>query len=204
MSKSKKYVKKEVRIKSSTYYKKVKLNPNKTYYKILKLDYTHNGYKYNLGLNKLKNEKFSEKGYCVKGGLYFTNKYNIHRFFKVGVHLCKVKIQEDANVVKVRCNSSTKFRTDKLIIEKIYPLYSPITIAKFRWIDSKNMVRHNSKNYYYFLQSVLYAASNGDVDYLRKRFHRIERLSKEKRELSYELACREGHLQCAKLLYSMI
>lgn len=55
------------------------------YYKITNERECHNGYQYKTGPNVLSTE-FAEAGSCVPGGLYFSNKENIHHFYNRGIY----------------------------------------------------------------------------------------------------------------------
>ena len=93
-------------------------NPNreKTYYKITNKAENHNGLQYHDGL-VVDPKPFNSNptASCVEGGIYFSTKECIHKFFGYGCWIRPVKIPEDARVV-VNPNSD-KYRTDKLFFE---------------------------------------------------------------------------------------
>ena len=89
---------------------------NTIYYKITNKDECHRGYQYNDGLNIL-DRPFEKEGTCVHGGLYFTNKENIHYFFGYGEWLRVITIPKDAQMVQDPDTSNgIKFRADKIIL----------------------------------------------------------------------------------------
>ena len=103
----------------------------KTYCKITNLDERHNEFQYYTGLNIL-DKPFQIEGSCVPGGLYFTDLYNVHNFYKYGVWLRIVEIPDDSQVVQDPDTSEgIKWRSDKIILCDKYPLYDVKTIKQF-------------------------------------------------------------------------
>ena len=93
------------------------------YYKVTNLNENHHGFQYKDGLNIL-NRSFDTEGACAKGGLYFSDIHNIHRFASYGCWLREITIPDDAQVVVISQNNTRKYRADKLILGKRIPLYS--------------------------------------------------------------------------------
>lgn len=113
---------------------------NENYYKIIGRNFGN--YPYKIGLNTLKEngENFDPSPFCCKGGLYFTDKANIHHFYSYGDKLCILTIPENAKVVLVGTNTAAagttagtttsgtgkdipvKWKADQIYIHKILPL----------------------------------------------------------------------------------
>jgi len=90
---------------------------DKTFWKVTNSKEYHHGLQYSTGLvidpipfNDNPNES------CVEGGIYFTTKEYIHRFFWIGHNLRPVKIPKDARVVLDP--SGDKYRADKLVFKE--------------------------------------------------------------------------------------
>jgi len=92
----------------------------KKFFKVTNKYENHRGFKYKTGLNILK-EEFAKTGSCIPGGLYFTNKKYLEHFYGYGVNLREVSVLQGAQVVQ---DGVDKYRTDKLILNKKYKLYS--------------------------------------------------------------------------------
>jgi len=93
---------------------------SKTYYKVLRKDMTHNGFKYEMGLNVDTNEfNDNPKESCVKGGLYFVDNEHIAQFICWGEYLAEITIPKESKIIKL---GNLKYRTDRFIIEKIIPI----------------------------------------------------------------------------------
>jgi len=103
----------------NTYQKATLAFSKKKFFKVTCKDENHNGFKYITGLNILK-EEFAKTGSCVSGGLYFSNKKNIHNFYGYGVNLREVSVPQGAQVVQ----DDDKYRTDKLILKTKHKLYT--------------------------------------------------------------------------------
>ena len=88
---------------------------DKTYWKVTNSRECHHGLQYKTGLivdpepfNNNPNES------CVPGGIYFTTKKYLHKFFWIGHNLRPVKIPKDARVVLDP--EGDKYRADKIIL----------------------------------------------------------------------------------------
>ena len=87
---------------------------SKTYYKITNEKECHYGLQYHTGLIIDPKPFDSDPTHsCVEGGIYFTTKEYLHRFFSYGCWIRPVKVPEDAKVI--RDSSGNKYRADKLI-----------------------------------------------------------------------------------------
>ena len=88
-------------------------NRRKTYYKIMNDDECHKGLQYHDGL-VIDPVEFNDdpKISCVKGGIYFTTKEYLHRFFNYGKIIRPVTIPSDAKVVLDP--NGDKYRADRL------------------------------------------------------------------------------------------
>ena len=101
------------------------LNTKQTYYKITNQEENHNGFQYQDGLNVLI-EPFNMTGSCVAGGLYFTTKEHIHKFYSYGVNIREIEIPEsDPDFLMVQYEN--KWRANKIILGKKYSLLDPLT-----------------------------------------------------------------------------
>ena len=67
---------------------------NNVFYKVTNLEEIHFDHKYSDGLNTLKG-KFANRGSCVPGGFYFTDKQNIHDYYNHGVWIREIKLPVD-------------------------------------------------------------------------------------------------------------
>jgi len=89
----------------------------KTYWKVTNDKECHYGLQYRTGLvidpvpfNNNPNES------CVGGGIYFTTKEFVHRFFQIGTNLRPVKIPKDARVILDP--EGDKYRADRVILRE--------------------------------------------------------------------------------------
>jgi len=88
---------------------------SKTYWKVTNDEENHHRLQYKTDLvidHKPFNDDPDES--CVEGGIYFTTKEYIHRFFWIGTNLRPVKIPKDARVVLDL--KGDKYRADKIIL----------------------------------------------------------------------------------------
>jgi hypothetical protein len=100
------------------------------FYKILVPDQNHKGFQYVDGLNIL-DKTFQETGSCVPGGLYYTDKDNLHNFYDYGVWIRRVKIPDYAKSVEDPDKTrGRKWRSDKIILNEKYYLYAVETIIE--------------------------------------------------------------------------
>ena len=85
------------------------------FYKFLNDNLTHNGFKYQLGLNTDTN-RFNPRGECYGGGLYFCDKDTCYLYYHVyGSKLAVVEIPDDARVYVEK----DKFKANKIILREI-------------------------------------------------------------------------------------
>lgn len=99
---------------------KQEFDRKKTYYKLLRQDLTHHGFKYQVGLN-IDTIPFNPKGSCEPGGLYFTDKENLHEYFVYGTLIADIRIPKDAQVYQDR--DEKKWKADKIEILSITHRY---------------------------------------------------------------------------------
>lgn len=87
-----------------------------TYYKITNKEEVHNGLKYHDGLI-IDHQEFDSnpKRTCVRGGIYFTTKEHLHKFFGYGKWIRPVTIPKSAKVVLDP--KGDKYRADRLIFK---------------------------------------------------------------------------------------
>lgn len=112
---------------------------SKIYYKITNKSEKHNDFQYKNGLNTLI-KPFAEdvKAECVPGGLYFSDKQNLHLWYGFGHNIREVTLPADAKIIKL----TKKYRTNKLIFGKKYKLYSSIEPKPYKLQITKEYVRH--------------------------------------------------------------
>lgn len=68
------------------------------YYKVLSHDGIHHGMLYDKTGTYKDSKEFKPKGFSRSGGLYFSDKANIHRYFSNGVKIATIEISDDARV----------------------------------------------------------------------------------------------------------
>jgi len=92
-----------------------KPNRSEIYYKITNEKENHHGLQYRNGL-VIDSKKFDSNpnNSCTKGGIYFTTKEYLCRFFYLGKRIRPVSIPEDAKVVLDP--EGDKYRADKLFL----------------------------------------------------------------------------------------
>jgi hypothetical protein len=97
-----------------------KFNPNTLFVRKFSTDHTHNGFKYNLGLN-MDFHPFNPSGTCKGGGLYFTTMPHINNFRCFGPKIGVLELYPDAQFY---CEpSANKYKTNKIIVKQIYNDY---------------------------------------------------------------------------------
>jgi len=91
-------------------------NRRKTYYKITNKKERHSGLQYKDGL-VIDPKKFNNnpEDSCVEGGIYFTTKEHLHKFFIYGPWIRPVKISSDAKVILDA--GGDKYRADRLFFK---------------------------------------------------------------------------------------
>lgn len=102
------------------------------WYKILNRKWNHHGFQYKLGLN-IDTVPFYPYGRCFPGGLYYTNKENLHKFLEYGCYIANIKIPPGARVYQEP--SGDKWKADKIEIVSVevygkHPLFQDIDWVK--------------------------------------------------------------------------
>ena len=104
-------------------------NKDQIYFKITNEKENHNGYQYKDGLNIL-DKPFEKTGSCVRGGLYFTDAQNIHKFYHYGTNLRIIKLPiDDPEFKMVKDPANDKWRANKIILCEKYSL-NDLTVTK--------------------------------------------------------------------------
>ena len=85
-----------------------------TYHKILNETLTHHGFRFKEGLN-VDTVPFNPEGKCRAGGLYFTDKNNIHEFISYGTLMADVTLPSNAHVYQ----EVNKWKADQIILSNI-------------------------------------------------------------------------------------
>ena len=89
------------------------ITKNGVFYKCLADDLTHHKFTYKLGMNEDTNKFILDE--CAEGGLYFTDKSNIHKFLCYGPKIANIIIPNNA-----RCYlEENKMKSDKIIVKSI-------------------------------------------------------------------------------------
>lgn len=92
------------------------------YYKILNERMNHNGFQYQLGLN-VDTKEFKPEGSCQEGGLYFTTKEHLFRFFEFGIYIADISLcsalLDESDSLLYKDPRGDKLKTNKFIITKI-------------------------------------------------------------------------------------
>lgn len=151
------------------------------YFKITNINETHFDHFYKDGLNIL-DKPFEEKGSCVKGGLYFTDKENIHKFYSYGILREIILPTKNPNFKMIKDPSGDKYRANMIYLGKKYSLMDPETydifnlIPDYRYIikivatlgDVKNLEKWKNKNINlnYFDEIPQIASSIGNIEIL--------------------------------------
>jgi len=185
------------------------------YFKITNLNENHHGYQYKDGLNVLDKEfDNNPKNSCTKGGLYFTNKEFIQKFYFYGVHLRIVELPiDDPEFRMIKDPQGDKWRANKIILKERYSLADIGTYDKFE-IYQLGLLWASENNH---LEIVKYVIEKGadihaenDSALCRASYHdhlEIVKLLIEKgadihagHEYALRKAFRYGHLEIVKLL----
>ena len=101
------------------------------YFKVTRHDECHYGLTYKNGINVLEG-KFNDDPNieCGPGGLYFTDKKNIHKFYNYGIYLRVVELPNDDSDFRM-VKLIDKFRANKMSIKERYSLFDPKTYEMF-------------------------------------------------------------------------
>ena len=160
----------------------------KIYYKVTNQKENHHGLQYHDGLI-IDHEKFNgnPKNSCVKGGIYFTTKEYLHKFFKYGCWIRPIKIPLNAKVIldstgnKYRANKlffkprkSFSFYFNKLFNKKTFPreYYWYLAIYYSKYIDMWFNKEIFPKEHYWYLAE--YCSKYFDVWFNKKTFPKKE------------------------------
>ena len=147
-------------------------------YKVIRKDMTHNGFKYQRGLN-VDTKPFNPNGSCVAGGLYFfTDLKDLPNWLDYGDYLWEVQVPEGAQCVQ----DGNKYRADKLILVKRHSL------------ASKNIWKQIAKHADY--TAIRVAAREGHVEIVKALIGYKAPVN----ENAIYVAAREGHLEVVKTL----
>jgi hypothetical protein len=100
------------------------------YYKITNKNEKHFEYQYKDGLNILDKE-FGENEVddSLVGGLYFTDKENIHNFLNHGIFIREIRLPTNAKCIKFTGILDTYYRSNMLYLGKKYDMYSKEALA---------------------------------------------------------------------------
>jgi hypothetical protein len=98
---------------------------NLDFFKITNEQETHHGLTYSTGHN-IDPLPFISSGSCVPGGIYFTTRDHISKFYDFGVWIRKVHPIGEI----VKDPSGDKYRAHEVTLDERYPLYDPITWKK--------------------------------------------------------------------------
>ena len=149
-------------------------------YKVIRKDMTHNGFKYQRGLN-VDIKPFRRTGSCVEGGLYFfTDLKDLPEWLGYGDHLWEVQVPEGAQCVQDP--EGDKYRADKLVLVKRHKL------------ASKNIWKQIAKHVYgHAIHAASYYGHLGIVKELIGYKAPVD-------ELTMYWAARHGHLEIVREL----
>jgi len=86
-------------------------------FKLLRIDLKHNGFQYQLGLNK-DHVPFNPSGECAGGGLYFCSEDNLPKFLGYGETVGYFTIPSDSKVYV----EHEKFKCDQMVLENVVSL----------------------------------------------------------------------------------
>ena len=159
-------------------------NRSKIYYKITNRFENHNSLQYNDGLI-IDDRRFDDdpEHSCVAGGIYFTTKEHMHRFFSYGKWIRPVTIPKDARAVldlerdKYRADrlffhprKSMEFYFTNLFDKKTFPVVDYCYLATYCsehfdiWFDKKTFPK---ESYDYLAQ---YCSEYFDIWFDKKTF----------------------------------
>ena len=103
------------------------------YFKVTNFKEKHHGFQYVDGLNILEGDfNADSKKSCCSGGLYFTTKEFIHKFYLLGINLRIVELpMTDPEFKMVQNSKGDKYRANKIFLREKYSLAHLDTYKKF-------------------------------------------------------------------------
>ncbi len=145
-------------------------------------------YPYRVGINTLKynNETFNPSKECHSGGLYFTTVNHIFDFAYFGNQVCIITLPEKSVYIRL----GNKFKSDRICIEKIMPLWDLGTIQYLLSIGANIDDAFTSACRYGHLNIVTYLVSVGANIHTDGGY-------------ALQSAAGQGHLNIVKYLVSM-
>jgi hypothetical protein len=87
------------------------------FYKVINTDFTHKGFKYQLGMN-VDTKPFNPTGSCKPGGLYYTDLKHLPKYLGMGRLLATVEPKGDV----YEDPPGGKWKTDRLLVKSIMPV----------------------------------------------------------------------------------
>jgi len=157
-----------------------------TYYKVTNEEECHHGFQYKDGLNVLVEPfNYDPKQSCCEGGLYFTTKEHIHKFYEFGIYIREVFLPTDNKDFKmVQDPEGDKWRANMLIFGKKYDMtnfdhikYILENINNYTekfidcasangYVDVLEWFKNSGYELKYTFRSINFASKNGHVDVL--------------------------------------
>jgi tetratricopeptide (TPR) repeat protein len=112
------------------------IDASKVWVKVTNKEETHNGFRYQTGMNKLV-EPFDSnpENSCCRGGLYFTQLRYVHDFYDYGCWLRIVELPVDEpkfQMIRDKDPNPIKWRANMLIMGDRYDLFDVATVLKFK------------------------------------------------------------------------
>lgn len=148
---------------------------NIEYFKITNETENHHGFQYKDGLNVL-DRPFEASGRCVKGGLYFTTRSYIDKYYLYGINIRRIILpRSEPGFQMVLDPDGDKWRANKIIFGEKYDLLDPLTYqilnlditknkyfvdfaSKYGRIDSLNWWLESKLNLHYSDNAMIYAS----------------------------------------------
>ncbi|AYV85138.1 MAG: repeat protein [Satyrvirus sp.] len=155
------------------------------YLKITNKNENHHGYQYIDGLNVLDKEfDNNPKNSCTGGGLYFTNKEFIHKFYDYGIYLRIVELPiDDPEFRMIKDPQGDKWRANKIILKERYLLADIGTYDKFE----------------IYQLGLAWASVNNHLEIVKYVIEKGADIHAEN-DQALRKASRNGHLEIVKLL----
>ena len=146
------------------------------------------------GLNVL-NEPFNSDPNvsCGKGGLYFTDKDNIHKFFSYGTNIREITLpskDEHPDFQIIANTKGNKWLANKIILGKKYSLFDDATYEIF------NLDIMTNKNIF------ILACKYGRIDFMERMKEKIKNMSFFYNDCDAKLknAICKNHVNCVEVL----